>query len=157
MQERGSHEGFTESFKDNAALLRRRVRSPIMKCETLTVGTTSKREFASAICRTERHKRQWTILRRVLKGKARYGTRQRLHCTVSRFTKYLVFSGVGTTERPDVACAEMAEGRVVLLVDGTPFALIVPYLFVENFQSMDDYNYRPYYAVFIRTLKFISF
>lgn len=47
--------------------------------------------------------------------------------------------------------------RVVLLVDGTPFALIVPYLFVENFQSMDDYNYRPYYAVFIRTLKFISF
>lgn len=51
----------------------------------------------------------------------------------------------------------MAEGRVVLLVDGTPFALIVPYLFVENFQSMDDYNYRPYYAVFIRTLKFISF
>lgn len=42
VQERGSHEGFTESFKDNAALLRRRVRSPIMKCETLTVGTTSK-------------------------------------------------------------------------------------------------------------------
>ena len=51
----------------------------------------------------------------------------------------------------------MYKRPVVLLVDGTPFALIVPYLFVENFQSRDDYNYRPYYAVFIRTLKFISF
>ncbi len=150
--------GLLRSFKDNAALLRRRVRSPIMKCETLTVGTTSKTRICVCYMSDKRHERQWTILRRVLKRQSSiwYSAAVTLHrFSIHKAPRF--FSGVGTTERPDVACAEMAEGRVVLLVDGTPFALIVPYLFVENFQSMDDYNYRPYYAVFIRTLKFISF
>ena len=158
VQERGSHEGFTESFKDNAALLRRRVRSPIMKCETLTVGTTSKTRIC--VCYMSDRASQETvdnIKARLKKAKLDMvlGSGYIAPFLDTQSTSF--FSGVGTTERPDVACAEMAEGRVVLLVDGTPFALIVPYLFVENFQSMDDYNYRPYYAVFIRTLKFISF
>ena len=44
-----------------------------------------------------------------------------------------------------------------VIVDGTPFALIVPHLFIENFQSIDDYSNRPFYALFLRALKFISF
>ena len=67
------------------------------------------------------------------------------------------FSSVGTTERPDTLCAKINEGRIGILVDGTPFALIVPYLFSENFQSMDDYTYRPYYGSFIRLLKYLAF
>ena len=50
-----------------------------------------------------------------------------------------LFSDVGTTERPDTLAAKINEGRIAILVDGTPFALIVPYLFSENFQSLDDY------------------
>ena len=68
-----------------------------------------------------------------------------------------LFSGVGVTERPDTLCAKVAEGRVGLLLDGTPYALIVPYLFNENFQSLDDYSHRPYFATFIRWLKYASF
>ena len=71
--------------------------------------------------------------------------------------RFSFFSALGTTERPDVACAEMAEGRVLIIVDGTPFALIAPYLFSENFQTMDDYNFRPFYTTLIRVLKFASF
>lgn len=67
------------------------------------------------------------------------------------------FSSVGTTERPDTLCAKINEGRIGILVDGTPFALIVPYLFSEHFQSMDDYSYRPYYGSFIRLLKYFAF
>ena len=67
------------------------------------------------------------------------------------------FSGVGVTERPDTLCAKISEGRVGVIVDGTPFALIVPHLFIENFQSIDDYSNRPFYALFLRALKFISF
>ena len=68
-----------------------------------------------------------------------------------------MFSGIGNTERPDTLCAKILEGRIGILVDGTPFALIVPYLFAENFQSVDDYSHRPYYSTFIRILKYISF
>ena len=63
----------------------------------------------------------------------------------------------GTTERPDTLVAKICEGRVAVLVDGTPFALITPYLFNENFQSIDDYTHRPYYATFIRFLKYAAF
>ena len=61
------------------------------------------------------------------------------------------------TQRPDTLCAKISEGRVGILVDGTPFALIVPYFFNENFQSIDDYTHRPYYAVFERWLKYLAF
>lgn len=57
-----------------------------------------------------------------------------------------MFSAVGVVERPDSFCAKVSEGRVGILVDGTPFALVVPYLFVENFHSPDDYAMRPYYT-----------
>ena len=53
--------------------------------------------------------------------------------------------------------AKLSEGKICVIVDGTPNALIVPYLFVEHFHSLDDYLKRPYYATFIRVLKLVSF
>ena len=64
---------------------------------------------------------------------------------------------VGFSERPDTVCGKISEGRVAVLVDGTPNVLIVPYLFVEYFQNMDDYAIRPFFATFTRWLKYLSF
>lgn len=64
---------------------------------------------------------------------------------------------MGTTERPDVFCAKLLEGRVGLLIEGTPFALVIPKLFCESFQTMDDYCYRPVYTTLIRWLKYAGF
>ena len=44
-----------------------------------------------------------------------------------------------------------------ILVDGTPFALVVPYLFIESFQTMDDYTQKPYYATFIRFVRLAAY
>lgn len=68
-----------------------------------------------------------------------------------------LFNSVDTTERPDTLCGKVAEGRIAILVDGTPFVLITPYLFVEHFQSMDDYAIHPYYASLIRVIKYAAF
>lgn len=158
IEERGAHEAFIESFKDNIALLRRRIRSPVLKCETIEVGSTSQTRVC--ICYMSDRAKPETV--REIKTKL---SQAKLDVVLG--TGYLrpfldtdnlsFFSAVGTTERPDVACAEMAEGRIIIIVDGTPFALIAPYLFTENFQTMDDYNYRPFYATFIRLLKYVSF
>ena len=67
------------------------------------------------------------------------------------------FSECGTCERPDSFAAKLYEGRVGILVDGTPFALTVPYLFIENFQTMDDYTQKPFYALFIRILRLTAY
>ena len=68
-----------------------------------------------------------------------------------------MFSGVGVTERPDSVCGKISEGRIAVLIDGTPSVLIVPYLFVENFQTLDDYSNRAYFATLTRILKYIAF
>ena len=44
-----------------------------------------------------------------------------------------------------------------ILVDGTPFALVLPFLFVENFQNMDDYLNKPYFATLMRIIRLLSF
>ena len=74
-----------------------------------------------------------------------------------RRSSHFIFTGVGLSERPDTVCGKIAEGRVAVIVDGTPNVLVVPHLFVENFQSFDDYAFRPFYATFSRWLKFFSF
>ena len=46
-----------------------------------------------------------------------------------------LFNGVGVSERPDTVCGKISEGRIAIIVDGTPNVLIVPHLFIENFQA----------------------
>ena len=60
------------------------------------------------------------------------------------------------TERPDVFTAKLHEGKIGILVDGTPFALFVPKLFMENFSVIDDYTGRPAFTAFIRTIRYMA-
>ena len=53
--------------------------------------------------------------------------------------------------------SKLLEGRVVVMVEGSPFAIYLPYLFSDNFQSVDDYDNPPFYSSFIRILKYFSF
>lgn len=157
-EERGAHEGFTESFKDNVALMRRRIRSPVLKCEIVEVGKTSKTRVC--VCYMSDRAKEQTVndIKSRLKNAKLDTVMGSGYIRPFLDNKHFsFFSALGTTERPDVACAQMAEGRVVIIVDGTPFTIIAPYMFAQNFQTMDDYNLRPFYTILIRTLKFLSF
>lgn len=157
-QERGSREGFVESFKDNMALVRRRVRTPVLKSKVLEVGTTSKTRVC--VCYMSDRVNMQTLERvtdRIKNAELDtvLGSGYLQPFLEDRIPS--LFTSVGTTERPDVFTAKLAEGKIGIIVDGTPDALIVPYLFLEHFHSLDDYLKRPYYASFIRALKMISF
>ncbi len=155
---RGSKEGFVEPLRVNMSLVRRRMRTPALKMELMTIEGGAKTD----VCLVYRVDR--------VNPKELDRVRGRLACAKLdniQASGYLqpfldthhlsLFTGVGVTERPDTLCAKVAEGRVGVLVDNSPFALIVPYLFVENFQSLDDYCSRPYYATFIRLIKYLAF
>lgn len=158
MNQRGSQEGFTEPLRINMTMVRRRIKSPNLKFDLSTVGATSK----TAICLIYMTNRVSPRLVREIKHRI-----AQIKLDVVLTSGYIqpflegkpwsLFSDVGTTERPDSLAAKINEGRVAILVDGTPFALIVPYLFSENFQSLDDYAHRAYYASFIRFIKYFSF
>lgn len=158
MQERGSREAFVESFKDNVTMIRRRVRNPVFKTQIVEVGTTSKTR--ACVCymsdRVDREMLENVVER--LKNATVDTVLGSGYMQSFLDTKFAsVFSGVGFTERPDVLTAKISEGKICIIVDGTPNALIVPYLFIEHFHSLDDYLKRPYYATFIRLLKIVSF
>jgi spore germination protein KA len=70
---------------------------------------------------------------------------------------YSPFHTTGITERPDIVSAKLLEGRIAVFVDGTPIVLTVPYLFIENFQSNEDYYMNFYYTSFMRMLRILSF
>jgi spore germination protein KA len=80
----------------------------------------------------------------------------------SYIAKYLsehktsMFKQVGNTEKPDILTAKIMEGRVAVFVEGSPIALTVPYLLVEDFQSPSDYYNSPYTATVSRIIRLIS-
>lgn len=157
--QRGSREGFNETMRINMTLVRRRMKNPNLVFETFTVGTESKTEIA--LC--------------YIKGKATSSSidevRNRIkECDIKvvlgagYLVPYLedsgkneIFTGVGITERPDSLCGKLIEGRIGIIVDGTPSVLVIPHLFVENFHSVDDYSNRPYFAAITRIIKFIAY
>lgn len=154
---RGSREGFNELLRPNLAMIRRRFKTPDLIFEMVTFGEKSLTDGALVYCRGTVSPGLLARIRRRL---------SKVKLDVALETGYLspflekgfsLFSGIGYTERPDTLCAKIAEGRVGLLLDGTPFALIMPYLFNEHFQSGDDYSHRPYFATFIRWMKMLAF
>lgn len=158
VQERGAREGFVENFKMNASLVRRRLQTPDARIEMIQMGKASSTRVCICYMNDRVDKKILANVKKRL-SEAEFDT----VFESGYIQPYLdqkglsFFSGVGVTERPDVFCSKLTEGRIGIFVDGTPFALIVPYLFIEHFHSFDDYANRPYYALFIRLLKIISF
>lgn len=156
VMQRGAKDGFTESFLTNIAMIRRRLKTTDLKFEKVEVGAQSHTPLA--LC----------YLQGVASPAILAQVKQRLAaCDLQTVlgAGYLsgfldrgrLFRGVGMTERPDVVCGKIEEGRVAILVEGTPSALLVPFLFVENFQTLDDYLARPFYGTFLRWLKYAAF
>lgn len=154
--QRGSKEGFVEPLQINVSMLRRRFRTPDLKFERLLVGSES--NTAIALCYLQ------SVVSEELLRKVRANI-HKINLKTVFASGYLspflekggIFNDVGYTERPDTVCGKIAEGRVAVIIDGTPNVLILPYLFVENFQSFDDYINRPYFATFTRWLKYFAF
>lgn len=157
--QRGAREGFTEPLRINMTLIRRRIKSPDLVFESMTVGENSKTQLMLCYLQKSVEPKILNTVRKRLKN-CNLGT----VLASGYLTEYLeddetksLFSGVGISERPDTVCGKLTEGRIAVIVDGTPAVIIVPHIFVEEFQSIDDYSNRPYYTAFVRILKFISF
>lgn len=156
VMQRGAKDGFTESNQLNMAMIRRRMKSTALKFQPLEAGSQSHTPII--LCYMEGIASE-KILQRVRETLAVCPLKTVLGA--GYLTGFLdrgsLFSGVGLTERPDVVCGKLEEGRIALLVEGTPSVIVLPFLFVENFQTLDDYLTRPFYGTFIRWLKYLAF
>lgn len=154
---RGSHEGFVEPVRINMSLVRRRIKSADLVFSFKSVGKASGTDVC--VCYIENRvdkKLVEDVMRRLDSIPLSFITdSSSVQAYLER--KNILFSEVGATERPDVFAAKLYEGRIGILVDGTPFALVIPKLFSENFSTLDDYTDKPVYSTLMRILRYFAY
>lgn len=159
MMQRGSREGFVEPLMINMTLIRRRIKSTELKFELTQVGSVSKTSVCLCYLENKVSKEVINKVREKLSGIDLESIMESGYIIpyLEDQGDFSLFSSVGMTERPDTVCGKISEGRIAILVDGTPNVLVVPYLFVEYFQHLDDYSMHTYFATFTRWLKYFAF
>ena len=155
---RDSREGFCDLVRINVSLVRRLVRTETLTTRIFPVGRRTATEVAVLYDRA---------LAKPDFVNAIVEKLQAVDLPVLFDSGYLApflqrgsfsfFQEVGYTERPVTAAAKICEGKIVVLVNASPFAMIVPYFFNENFQSLDDYAGKAYFASAVRLLKYTAF
>lgn len=155
---RGPREGFNESLTINLTMIRRKLQTHDLKFCFKTIGNTSKTKVC--LCYVDGIVNK-DVLDKINKkmdeididGVIAPGYIAELF----REFKYSPFRTIGSTERPDVAAGKLLEGRVVILIEGSPVVLTAPYIFIEYFQISEDYYINFYFSSFSRILRILSF
>jgi spore germination protein KA len=155
---RGPREAFSESIRINTSLIRRIIRSPKLWLEERKIGEVTQTEVGIM------------YIKGIANDEIVQEVRNRLdHIRIdgvleSGYIEDLIqdevwtpFPTIFNTERPDVVAAGLLEGRVAILVAGTPFVLIVPVELNSFMQSSEDYYQRFDIGSFLRLLRFASF
>ncbi|MCX7921691.1 MAG: spore germination protein [Clostridia bacterium] len=155
---KGPKEAFIENIRANTALLRKKIQSSNLKMEVLNVGRFNHNGIIIAYIKGIADEGILNEVRRRIK---------RIDIDVvieSSYIEQLIeddsfspFPQMDVTERPDTAAAALAEGRIVILVDNSPFVLIVPTVFANLLTSAEDYYERFFYITLLRILRYISF
>lgn len=155
---RGPREGFTESLVTNLTQIRRRLKTPDLKFTFRTLGTRTRTK--AAICYLDglvNEKILQELLKRLddinIDGILDTGYIQEM----IKDAPHSPFQTIGNTERPDVVAAKLLEGRIALVLDGTPFALTLPYVFIEYFQVNEDYYNNFFYSSINRVIRSLGF
>lgn len=154
----GPHEGFTESVIQNLSLIRRRITNTALKYEFFQVGVKTKTVICMCFMEGLADECILSSLRKRIKSinidcifDAEYVEE------IIKDGRYSLFKTTGSTQRPDVVAAKLMEGRAALIINGSPVAVTVPYVFMEYFHSPDDYYSDAYYATFNRILRLAGF
>ena len=152
----GAHERFSEQITDSIDLLHRRLKTPLLRTEHRQIGSLSHTQVVLCYLSDRVPDALLQEVRTALE-------RAELETVLS--PGYLqpfleqsetLFDTVSTTERPDVLATKLLEGRIAVMIDGSPFVLVVPKLLVESFQTLDDYSFKPWYATVIRWVKYFA-
>ncbi len=154
---RGPQEGFVEDIDTNLRMIRRKLRTPSLKIEHLTLGKQTNTQISIVY----------------MKGIADDEVVKEVHQRLSRIdidavldSHYLEsmikdspkspFPTVYSTERPDRVCGGLLDGKVAIITDGSPFALTVPAMFVEFLHSSEDYYDGSLIASALRWVRFLG-
>ncbi len=151
---KGPREGFTEDIKINLGLVRKRLKSDKLKIKTINVGKQS--QTTVAICYLEGVCPEGLpekIEKQILNNEIDVIPDSSYVAGFISERPHSLFKRNSTCEKPDIFCAKVSEGRVGIISDGSPIALTVPYMLVEDFQAAEDYYAVKYRSTILRILR----
>lgn len=155
---RGSKDGFVETIVFNTALLRRRVRSADLRIEMMSAGENSRTDIA--VCYMDSRVDQ-NFLKQIkdrirdIKVDALTMNQESLAECLYQRRWYNPFPKFKYTERPDTAAAQIYEGNIVVLVDNSPSAMIMPTSIFDVIEEADDYYFPPITGTYLRLSRFL--
>ncbi len=153
----GPREGFTEDIKTNIGLLRKRFYSADLVLKNLTVGKRTQTQIIIAYLDSVVDKRIVKEIEKKLKKIDIDGVVDSYYLIPFLIDRpNSLFKQVGNTEKPDIVCAKLLEGRVAIMVDNTPMVLTVPFVLLEELQNTNDYYTNYIYSTLLRFVRLIG-
>ena len=157
---RGSHDGFGESVMKNAALLRRRIRDSQLTLESLQVGTRSRTDVVLCYMENRVDRKLLDQLRKKLEAMDVGSTAMSQESVAEAIAPpqwWNPFPKTRYTERPDNAAAAIAEGRVVVLIDNSASAMLLPVSIFDFLQENNDFCFPPVVGGYLRLVRLLVF
>lgn len=153
----GGRDSFTENLDTNLALIRYRIKDPSLKLESFNVGRRTKTALLMAYIGDIANENYVKTLRERISKIDIDGIMQsaKLQWFLND-KKFSLFPLVGLEQRSDIACGAMLEGKIVLILDGSGVALILPKLMIEFLWSSDDECDSVYFSLFSKILRIAS-
>lgn len=154
----GARDGFVETMLFNTNLIRRRIRSPKLTFEMLSIGTESKTDVAIAYMNNNVNQEFLSCLKQALTGLTATSLTMGAKSLEELLVKKRWFHPLPCmhyTERPDVACSFLMEGHIALIVDNSPSVLILPCTIFQFMQSPEDYYKSPVVGTYFRLIRFL--
>lgn len=155
---RGSKDGFVETIVFNTALIRRRIRSKELRMEMLNAGRSSRTDIVLCYMGDRVDQKLLEELRRKINSidvDALTMNQESLAECLYRRRWFNPFPKFKYTERPDTAAAQVLEGNVVILVDNSPAAMILPTTIFDVTEEADDYYFPPITGTYLRLTRFL--
>lgn len=157
---RGSKDGFVETIVFNTALLRRRIRSTDLRMEMYAAGKSSHTDIAVCYMESRVDKALLDkIVTRIQNIKVDALTMNQESLAECLYEKkwYNPFPKFKYTERPDTAAAQVLEGNIIIFVDNSPSAMILPTSIFDVVEEADDYYFPPITGTYLRLTRFLIF
>ncbi len=154
----GPREGFDEALMKNHTQLRRKLPTPDLCIELVSLGRKTNTKIFICYLESIVNRRTLNIIKERIKKIDIDGVLDSNYIgELISERKFSLFKTIGKTQKPDVVAAKLLEGRIAIMVDGTPMVLTAPYFYLENFQSDDDYYQNFLVAAIGRILRYICF
>ena len=153
----GSKDAFSENFNTNIGLIRRRIRSCNLYVDGTFIGKNSKTKIGILYMNNIALKENVNLIKKRINKINIDGI-----LDVGMLKKYLNFKSnlffpvISSTERPDKVASALLEGKIAIVADNSPFALITPTFFIDYLHNTDDYYEKAINASFIRIIRFLA-